>query len=672
MSDQYKALTRKYRPVDFEDIVSQQHVSSTLKNAIEGNRLSHAYLFCGPRGVGKTTMARVLARTLNDVGAEIDGEALNQTLNIIEVDAASNNKVEDAHRIREAVRVPPQTGRYKIFIIDEVHMLSKAAFNALLKTLEEPPAYAIFIFATTEPHKVLPTILSRVQRFDFKPISVPEIVDRLRNICTEESIDIDDESLHMISRKADGALRDALGLLDQVIALCGTTIRYEALMKAFNAVSLDRLFTLTTHIDQHDTVSGIRLISDLLQEGHDIQEFLIALTEHFRNMLLAKDERNMYAIETSKEVKKQLHEACKNFTEDDMMRMLHIVHEAQFKIRDAHQPRILLEMTILKLIKMERSSGLGELFNEIKELKAALAAGGGNALGGSSAKSTQSSAPSAKKKPEQTAASAASVSADDDKPYGNKPASEPASSGTGSTQQESTAPASAESTHPVVAPQNGSGLKRKPGMRNKLASVAEQSVARQPASSDNSENDEQADNAEPQIDGSLALKTAPHQEEGSVSATSQTTADLPSENAIFENAGKAQPKSVKESGPQSKAVYLHSVKSVWDEYVQGLKEPIPSMVRLSMESVQPSELNGKSLTLSTSDHFIAQMIEEHQNVLSNSLETYVGHKLRIRCVVKVTGKEKKAEDPYTRFKKLQEKDPRIKTIVDVFGAELEW
>ncbi|MCH8556850.1 MAG: DNA polymerase III subunit gamma/tau [Balneolia bacterium] len=652
MSDQYKALTRKYRPVHFEDIVSQQHVSSTLKNAIEGNRLSHAYLFCGPRGVGKTTMARVLARTINEVGADVDGEALSQTLNILEVDAASNNKVEDAHRIRDAVRVPPQTGRYKIFIIDEVHMLSKAAFNALLKTLEEPPSYAIFIFATTEPHKVLPTILSRVQRFDFKPISVPEIVERLRNICTEENIEIDDDSLHMISRKAEGALRDALGLLDQVIALCGTTIRYEELMKAFNAVSMDRLFTLTTHIEKHDTVAGVRLVSDLLQEGHDIQEFLMALTEHFRNMLLARDERNMYAIETSKEVKKQLHDVSQQFSEDDIMRMLHIVHEAQFKIRDAHQPRILLEMTILKLIKMERSSGLGQLFEEIKELKAALASGNGVGTGRIAKSGTVQAQSGTVSKPAQSGASA-TMSADEDSPYGNKADDRKAETSPASgTDNGKPSQGSSEPTpKPVFTPQNGSGLKRKPGMRNKMAAVSSESVTTKAALTTE---------AQPPAKPESAADT----ERTSAKPAVDTTASLPPENAIFEKASATT--------ANSKAVYLHSVKSVWDDYIKGLKEPIPSMVRLSMESVQPSDLNGKVLTLSSHDHFIAQMVEEHQAALSSSLEAYVGHKLRIRCVVKQTGNEKKEEDPYTRFKKLQEKDPRIKTIVDVFGAELEW
>src|SRR5690625_878676 len=244
MKENYRALTRAYRPKTFEDIVSQEHVSSTLKNAIRNDRLSHAYMFCGPRGVGKTTMARVLAREVNQVADSVDGEELGRTLNIVEMDAASNRKIDDVRALKEVIRVPPQNGRYKIFIIDEVHMLTKEAFNALLKTLEEPPPHAIFIFATTEPHKVLPTILSRVQRFDFKRIGVSEMVERLREIAQKESIRIDEESLHVIAKRADGALRDALGLMDQAIASLGDHIEYKMLPEALNIVDTGQLFTL--------------------------------------------------------------------------------------------------------------------------------------------------------------------------------------------------------------------------------------------------------------------------------------------------------------------------------------------------------------------------------------------------------------------------------------------
>ena len=310
MSNSYRALTRKYRPQSFEDIVSQEHVSSTLLNAVQQNRLSHAYMFCGPRGVGKTTMARVLARVINSIDDQVDGEALNQTLNIIEIDAASNNKVEDVHHLRESVRIPPQNGRYKIFIVDEVHMLSKAAFNALLKTLEEPPEHAIFIFATTEPHKVLPTILSRVQRFDFKRISVDEIVQRLEKITTDEGISIDHESLYVIAKKADGALRDALGLLDQAIAFCGDNITYKMILKALNVVGSDRLFEFMDCVTRRDTSAGLHLIHTLFQEGYDIQEFLVGLVEHLRNLYVAKQGEQMILIEASADTKANYFEAA--------------------------------------------------------------------------------------------------------------------------------------------------------------------------------------------------------------------------------------------------------------------------------------------------------------------------------------------------------------------------
>lgn len=369
MSENYRALTRKYRPNSFEDIVSQDHVINTLKNAIKQNRLSHAYMFCGPRGVGKTTIARVLARTINEVDDSVDGEALNQTLNIIEMDAASNNKVEDVHHLRESVRIPPQNGRYKIFIVDEVHMLSKAAFNALLKTLEEPPEHVIFIFATTEPHKVLPTILSRVQRFDFKRISVDEIVNHLRKISVDEKITIDEESLHVIAKKADGALRDALGLMDQAIAFCGETIEHNELLKALNVVGTDRLFAFMECVKTHDANAGLELINTLLQEGYDIQEFLIGLTEHLRNLYIAHHNKQLYLVEASEETKQRYHKSAPDFSRDDLIRMLHIVSEAQIKLKDASQPRIQFEITLLKLIHMQRSEALSKLLAELDDLK---------------------------------------------------------------------------------------------------------------------------------------------------------------------------------------------------------------------------------------------------------------------------------------------------------------
>ncbi|MDZ7683613.1 MAG: DNA polymerase III subunit gamma/tau [Fodinibius sp.] len=361
MSDNYRALTRTYRPTSFDDIVSQKHVSNTLKNAIKKNRLAHAYMFCGPRGVGKTTMARVLARTVNEIDQDVDGESLNQTLNVVEIDAASNNSVDDIRDLRERVRIPPQNGRYKIYIVDEVHMLSKSAFNALLKTLEEPPDHVIFIFATTEPHKVLPTILSRVQRFDFKRISIDEIVERLNQVAQDQGIKIDDESLHVIAKKADGALRDALGLMDQAIAFCGNNIEHEELLRALNVVSTERMFDFMDAVQRQDANQGLELVNDLLQEGYDIQEYLVGLTEHLRNLYVAKSSAKMHLVEASPDMKKRYQQSATGFSEDDLMRMLHLVSEAQYKLKEAHQPKIQFEITLLKLIHMERTENLNTL-----------------------------------------------------------------------------------------------------------------------------------------------------------------------------------------------------------------------------------------------------------------------------------------------------------------------
>ena len=626
MADVYKALTRKYRPRSFDDIVSQSHVSETLKNAIAQNRLSHAYLFCGPRGVGKTTMARVLARTVNEVDESVDGEELSNTLNIFEMDAASHNKVEDVHALRERVRIPPQTGRYKIYIIDEVHMLSKSAFNALLKTLEEPPDHAVFIFATTEPHKVLPTIISRCQRYDFRRISVEEIVDHLRDISQKESITIDEDSLHVIAKKADGALRDALGILDQAVAFCGTEITHDELHKALNVVSSERLFELTDAIIKQDSTAGLQLISGLIQEGYDIQEFLSGLTEHLRNLYLSKDVANHQLIEATEEQRKRFSDTAGAFSTDDLMRMLHIVSEAQFKIREAQQPRILLEVTMLKLFHMTRTDGLKELMKELRELKASGVSGGGGSAG----------APSSprKEKPDYTRQQTGTKA---EEPESAKP--EPSEPSPSPKQEESTPkPPQHETSSPAPPPSTEQGddgeidLFGKPslGRPKNMSSVDLGGTALQSESGETGAVQESG-----QINGNLAVATEP------------------------------------DVGYEQKQVYFHDVQQHWDHFLEMVKSQEGHTTYFTVRQATPVDLEEGCVWLECKDGFTHEIIQQKRREFGRLLSRCFKCNLTVDCKLVETKPGVESLDPYTRFRKLQQKDPKIRAIVELFGAELD-
>jgi len=614
MSENYRALTRTYRPTTFDEIVSQTHVSETLQNAIKQNRLAHAYMFCGPRGVGKTTMARVLARTVNDIDAGVDGEALNQTLNVVEIDAASNNSVDDIRDLRERVRIPPQNGRFKIYIIDEVHMLSKAAFNALLKTLEEPPEHIIFIFATTEPHKVLPTILSRVQRFDFKRLRVDEIVGRLRMVANHEKIDIDNESLHVIAKKADGAMRDALGLLDQAIAFCGSDIQYEELLKALNVVSTERMFEFMDTVESHDAGRGLDLINDVLQEGYDIQEFLIGLTEHLRNLYIAKDSGNMHLVEASEETRKRYRESSEGFSQDDLIRMMHIVSEAQFKIKDAHQPRIQFEITLLKLIHMERTENLDKLLSGLEELKKKMSGLNGR-----------------EKTPDPETVN------DNDR---NTPANDRSNqngSSAGDTHPEGRQTASSPSNETVNPDQE-----------------SEISVAEEPA---------QTFTEEEVHDDELL----------------NDFFGRPSLDKYGETRNKSNGSTRTEQAPVTKPAKkpseftLEDIREAWEPYLETLKREVPQMLYFQMTRIDPVKLSNAELVLRCNDDFAKKIIEENKRELAKVLEGTIGVFLRFSCVVKKNrDNDEESMSPYERFKRLQRRDPKIKMLVELFGAELDY
>ena len=375
----YLVTARKWRPQIADDVVGQSHITTTLRNAIATNRLSHAYLFSGPRGVGKTTTARILAKAINclhphesdpDNSCELCREITEgRSVNVFEIDGASNRGVDEIRNLREAVRYAPAKGKYKVYIIDEVHMLTKEAFNALLKTLEEPPSYVIFIFATTEIHKVPATILSRCQRFDFRRISVQEITGRLRLIANSEQISIDDEALMIIAKRADGSLRDAQSIFDQIVSFCGTTITGDKIISMFNIVDQEMFFRVTDAIRAKDTRSGITLVDEIVNRGVDPREFLNGLIEHFRNLLIVTTLGTTGLLEFSDHYKSRYLENAKIFSETDLLRLMKLASDAENAIKWAQQPRFKLEICLVQMITMDNSIQVGELLAQIEQLK---------------------------------------------------------------------------------------------------------------------------------------------------------------------------------------------------------------------------------------------------------------------------------------------------------------
>lgn len=381
----YIVTARKWRPMRFDDVAAQAHVTHTLKNAVKQHRLAHAYLFAGPRGVGKTTTARLLAKLVNcqqptpelepDNTCEMCREITEgHSFDVLEIDGASNRGVEEIRNLRESVRYGPAKGKYKVYIIDEVHMLTKEAFNALLKTLEEPPPHVLFIFATTEVHKLPATIISRCQRFDFRRIAVEEIMNNLRSIAEKEAITIDDNALLLIAKKGDGSLRDAQSIFDQIVALCGKNVQKDAILQALNIVDQEFYFRLTDLIIANDAKGGLALVQDVIDRGYDITEFLSGVTEHLRNILTVVTTGSTSLIEESDFYKEKYAETAKQFSVSDVLRLLRFVHTTEVALRWSNQPRFKLESDIVQLITMPNAVEVGSVLQQIEELKKKLVA----------------------------------------------------------------------------------------------------------------------------------------------------------------------------------------------------------------------------------------------------------------------------------------------------------
>lgn len=358
--DNFIVSARKYRPATFETVVGQQHITNTLKNAIKNNQLAQAFLFCGPRGVGKTTCARILAKTINCENLQPNGEACGvchscqsfqngNSFNIHELDAASNNSVDDIRSLIEQVRIPPQGARYKVYIIDEVHMLSQAAFNAFLKTLEEPPHYAIFILATTEKHKILPTILSRCQIFDFNRIRVEDMAGHLASIAKKENIQYEDDGLHIIAQKADGGLRDALSMFDQIVSFSGANVTYRAAIDNLNILDYDYYFNITESLLTENTSKTLLYFDEILSKGFDGAHFISGLSEHFRNLLVTKDNATVKLLEVSEGIKSKYLQQSGSSSVSFLISALNIANQCDLNYKLSKNQRLQVELALLKM-----------------------------------------------------------------------------------------------------------------------------------------------------------------------------------------------------------------------------------------------------------------------------------------------------------------------------------
>ncbi len=381
----YVVLSRKWRPLNFDDVIAQEHVTATLKNAISSGRIAHAYLFSGPRGVGKTTTARILAKALNCAEGPTPHPCNKCTackeithgvsLDVLEIDGASNRGIDEVRDLRENVRYAPSQSRYKIYYIDEVHMLTTPAFNALLKTLEEPPAHVVFIFATTQPQDIPLTILSRCQRFDFKRIPTAEIIKRLQFIASQESVEINEDALLLIAKKADGAMRDAESLLDQVIAFGGGQISSQTVESLLGLVERQFFFDLIEAVAQKDSRKGLELVEKVIEDGRDVGEIVRGLLEHLRDLLFAKIPGGIKIIEASEGDKLSYQAQAKNFSEGDLLRMIKIVSDLEASINRVPHPRLKLEIAIVRLIKLDSTVLLNELLERFSRLEERLKGG---------------------------------------------------------------------------------------------------------------------------------------------------------------------------------------------------------------------------------------------------------------------------------------------------------
>jgi DNA polymerase III subunit gamma/tau len=639
---------RKYRPQTFGDLVAQEHVTATLRNALRLDRLAHAYLFSGPRGVGKTTAARLLAKAINcqtPLAERQDAEPCRtctscrafeegRDLNVIEIDAASHNKVEDVRNLRENVLIPPQGARRKVYIIDEVHMLSTAAFNALLKTLEEPPAHALFIFATTEPHKVLQTILSRCQRFDFRRIPVADSVELLGEICEAEAITADDASLHLLARKGDGALRDTLSLFDQAVALCGTDLQYADLAEALGVVDRDLYFAVTDRARQRDSAGLLHLVDDVMRRGYDLAEFLAGLTEHLRHLYVGVSTGDAGLIETDAETRARYLAAGSGQSEADLLRAMTVLEEAERGMRQSAQPRLTVELALLRLAHLEPVGNLRTLLAKLERLEEAIRNGevpltvapppAGPPKAQPAAEATGPAAP----RP-----GAAPTATSEPGPRYDRPADRP----------------------PPPEPRGGDDEPPPPPAGPRQPPPAAPPTRERPA----------GDPATPSFFPPPALqrRRAPQSGEGD-----RTDASAQAGDGSVGGAPVMAP-----AGDEHFGVPLGRVRDVWPEMVRLVRDRRPSIAGM-LSLATPDGVRNGAVAVAVPDAFTAQMLRHEMDAFTTALgELMSAAPPPLAFVVSTAAAETAAEaDPFEMVKRLRHEHPVLRELFDRFGGEIVW